>query len=82
MSYVIPLDRQNLLAEVRKTGIILEENWLDDGVHVKIKGGELKKNPRLSNLLKDFDENSSASKENYVSQAESSGFKKKFGSDW
>ena len=50
-SYIVPVESQHLLAEARKTGIILEENWLDDGVHITIKGGELKKNPRLSNLL-------------------------------
>lgn len=53
-SCVIPLESQNLLSEARKLGIITEENWLDDGIHIKIKGSELKKNPRLSNLLAPF----------------------------
>lgn len=76
LSYIIPLDKQALLNEARKTGIIIEENWLDDGVHVKIKGGELKKNPRLSALLNPY------SDPPMVSQEKSQGFKKKFGSDW
>lgn len=54
-SYVIPVEKSSLLNEVRKTGLILEENWLDDGVHVKAKGGELRKNPRLSNLLREYE---------------------------
>lgn len=54
-SYVIPVEKSSLLNEVRKTGLILEENWLDDGVHVKAKGGELRKNPRLSNLLSEYE---------------------------
>lgn len=54
-SYVIPVEKSSLLNEVRKTGLILEENWLDDGVHVKAKGGELRKNPRLSNLLSGYE---------------------------
>ncbi len=54
-NYVIPLEKVPLLNEVRKTGLILEENWLDDGVHIKAKGGELRKNPRLSNLLSSYE---------------------------
>ena len=54
-NYVIPLEKITLLNEVRKTGLILEENWLDDGVHIKAKGGELRKNPRLSNLLSSYE---------------------------
>lgn len=54
-SYIIPVEKSSLLNEVRKTGLILEENWLDDGVHVKAKGGELHKNPRLSNLLSEYE---------------------------
>ncbi len=79
--YVIPVEKANLLSEVRKTGIILEENWLEDGVHVTIKGGELKKNPRLSNLLSQYAQNQrgefAETKEN-----KNSGFKKTFMSDW
>ncbi len=54
-NYVIPLEKITLLNEVRKTGLILEENWLDDGVHIKAKGVELRKNPRLSNLLSSYE---------------------------
>ena len=54
-NYVIPLEKVPLLNEVRKTGLILEENWLDDGIHIKAKGGELRKNPRLSNLLSSYE---------------------------
>ncbi|MBQ4378251.1 MAG: GTPase HflX [Treponema sp.] len=78
-NYIIPLESQNLLNDARKLGIILEENWLDDGVHIKIKGGELKKNPRLSNLLAKFSEDGFQTEDE---SAESGGFKKKFGSDW
>jgi len=80
-SYIVPLEKQNLLNETRKTGIILEENWLDDGIHIKIKGGELKKNPRLSNLLKEFSEDKNQA-ENAAEEPKEGGFKKKFGSDW
>ena len=81
LSYIFPLEKQNLLNEARKTGIITEENWLDDGIHVKIKGGELKKNPRLSALLTPFAENASGSPTE-VSSEIPKGFKKKFGADW
>lgn len=54
-SYVIPAEKSNLLGEIRKNGLIIEENWLDDGIHIKAKGGELKKNPRLSNLLREYE---------------------------
>lgn len=79
LSYIIPVDKQHLLNEARKTGIILDENWLDDGVHITIKGGELKKNPRLSNLLAGYIENKEdLPQEERPQQA----FKKKFASDW
>lgn len=81
LSYIFPLEKQNLLNEARKTGIITEENWLDDGIHVKIKGGELKKNPRLSALLTPFAENAAKSPIE-VSSEIPKGFKKKFGADW
>lgn len=77
ISCIIPIERRSLLNEARKTGIITEENWLDDGIHVKIKGGELKKNPRLSALLEGFAQNAEA-----MQAEEAGGFKKKFGSDW
>lgn len=75
------MEAQNLLSEARKTGIILEENWFDDGIHIKIKGGELKKNPLLSNLLAPYTENPEKAKKTQP-EPEKSGFKKKFGSDW
>ncbi|MCR4822159.1 MAG: GTPase HflX [Treponema sp.] len=78
LDYIIPLNAQNLLSEARKTGIILEENWLDDGIHVKIKGGQLKNNPRLSNLLSPYLEKG----QEPPAEKENTGFKKKFGSDW
>ena len=79
LSYIIPVDKQHLLNEARKTGIILDENWLDDGVHITIKGGELKKNPRLSNLLAGYIENKEdLPQEERPRQV----FKKKFASDW
>lgn len=81
-SYILPMEKSNLLSEVRKTGIIIEENWLEDGIHVKIKGGELRKNPRLSNLLKpycqDSEEDALTEKEEY----EETKPKKTFMSDW
>ena len=79
-SYIVSLESQHLLSEVRKTGIILEENWLDDGIHIKIKGGDLKKNPRLANLLASFEEGGGLTKSE--KNQEEYGFKKKFGSDW
>lgn len=54
-SYILPVEKASLLNEVRKNGMIIEENWLDDGIHIKAKGGELKKNPRLSNLLSEYE---------------------------
>lgn len=54
-SYVIPTEKSALLNEVRKNGMIIEESWLDDGIHIKAKGSELKKNPRLSNLLLEYE---------------------------
>ena len=77
-SYIIPLESQQLLSEARKTGIITEEEWLDDGIHIKVKGGELKKNPRLSALLSPFAQDQ-MSEEN---GEEAGGFKKKFREDW
>lgn len=81
-NYVIPVEKSNLLSEIRRTGIIIEENWLEDGVHVKVKGGELRKNPRLSNLLSAYscDPDSNEAEENLPE--EKSGFKKTFMSDW
>ena len=78
LDYIIPMERQNLLNEARKTGIIIEENWLDDGIHIRIKGGELRKNPRLSALLASFCDSAPQD----ADEESSPGFKKKFGSDW
>ncbi|MBQ0052552.1 MAG: GTPase HflX [Treponema sp.] len=80
-NYILPMEKSSLLSEIRKTGLILEENWLDDGVHIKVKGGELRKNPRLSNLLTEFSaEDEDAEKAEAA--AENTGFKKTFMSDW
>ena len=78
LDYIIPMERQNLLNEARKTGIIIEESWLDDGIHIRIKGGELRKNPRLSALLASFCDSAPQD----ADEESSPGFKKKFGSDW
>ncbi len=82
--YIIPIEKSPLISEVRKTGIIIEENWLENGVFLKIKGGELKKNPRLSNLLAPYSQNQKD--EIYDSQSEAfdktRNFKKSFMSDW
>ncbi len=50
----ISVEESALIAQIRKTGILLEENWLEDGIHIKIQGLELKGNLRLKNLLKPF----------------------------
>lgn len=78
LDYIIPMERQNLLNEARKTGIIIEESWLDDGIHIRIKDGELRKNPRLSALLASFCDSAPQN----ADEERSPGFKKKFGSDW
>lgn len=59
-AYVIPLEKQALLQEVRKNGIIVEESWLDDGIHLTIKGGDLTKNPRLGTLFALYAQESAA----------------------
>lgn len=32
--YVLPVSEKSLLDEIRRSGLILDENWLDDGIHV------------------------------------------------
>lgn len=54
--YIIPAEKSNLLAEARKTGFIIEENWLDDGVHVKMKSGGLSSNARLAALIAEYEQ--------------------------
>ena len=42
-SYVVPMEEQSLVALVRQSGYITEEEWLEDGVHLKARigsGGE------------------------------------------
>ena len=77
ISCIIPLEKQNLLSEARKSGIITDESWLDDGIHIKIKSGELRKNPRLSSLLSPY-----GGPKNSCPGEKPEKFKKKFGSDW
>lgn len=60
--YVLPLEKSNLLAEIRKTGVIIEENWLDDGVHVTLKAGGLASNQRLANLIAEYEETNKETK--------------------
>lgn len=87
--YIIPTEQAQLLAEARKTGLILEESWLDDGIHVTIKTGGLRQNHRLSNLLLPYAEKETTapeydSKEFVTDEPEEkqTGFKKKFMADW
>lgn len=78
--YIIPTENQEMLAVVRRSGIILAEEWLDDGVHITIKGGEALKNSAAAELLRRYEaepENGGAE-----SERDAGGFKKKFGSDW
>lgn len=78
--YIIPTENQEMLAVVRRSGIILAEEWLDDGVHITIKGGEALKNSAAAELLRRYEaepENGGAE-----SERDAAGFKKKFGSDW
>lgn len=42
-SYVVPMEEQSLIALVRQSGYITEEEWLEDGVHIQARigsGGE------------------------------------------
>ncbi len=61
--YIIPTDKAGILSEARKTEFIIEENWLDDGVHVKMKSGGLSSNARLEALIAEY-ENGSGGGEN------------------
>lgn len=42
-SFVLPMERRNVLDDIRRDGLILKEEWLDDGIHVeaRIKGKAL-----------------------------------------
>ena len=60
-TYIVPLEKTNLIAEARKTGMITEENWLDDGIHVTMKAGGFAANARLEALMKEFETNESES---------------------
>ena len=53
-SVVIPTERAALVAEIRRAGILISEEWLADGIHVTMRGLELKRNGRLKNLLRPF----------------------------
>ena len=37
--YIVPMEEQNLVSLVRQSGFIIEENWLEDGVHLKARIG-------------------------------------------
>lgn len=73
--FIIPMEKSNLISEIRKTGIILEENWLEDGIHLKLQGGGLRGNPRLQNLLKPYSENPEEEEETVIE-------KKSFRDNW
>ena len=60
-TYIVPLEKTNLIAEARKTGMITEENWLDDGIHVTMKAGGFAANARLEAMMKEFETNESES---------------------
>ncbi len=40
LDFVIPMEKAALITEIRKNGILLSEEWLDDGVHVKARIGD------------------------------------------
>ena len=75
LEMVLPMEKSALTAEIRKTGILLEENWLEDGIHVKVQGMELKGNSRLKNLLKPY-------AAGFFEDEEVEAEKKSFRSDW
>ena len=35
--YIVPMSEQGLISLVRQSGFIIEENWLEDGVHLKAR---------------------------------------------
>jgi len=55
-SMIIPLEKKELLNDIRKSGILLDEQWLEDGIHVKARIGSDYKNSnnRLIVLLSPY----------------------------
>jgi len=60
-SFVLPTASSQLLNVIREQGIIIDQQWLDDGVHVKARlgreedaNGEERENNRLLALLKPY----------------------------
>lgn len=52
--FLIPTEKSAILADARKSGVIIEENWLDDGIHVTLKTGGIASNRRLESLIGEF----------------------------
>lgn len=48
-NYIIPVERADLITELRKAGCIQKEEWLDDGVHITART-----TGRLLELIKDY----------------------------
>ena len=48
-NYIIPVERADLITELRKAGCIQKEEWLDDGVHIAART-----TGRLLELIKDY----------------------------
>lgn len=40
-NYIIPTEKSDLVQTVRSTGIILKEDWLDDGIHIRARAGSI-----------------------------------------
>lgn len=38
-SILLPTDKHSLISDIRKNGIILDEQWLEDGIHLKARLG-------------------------------------------
>ncbi|MCR5724840.1 MAG: GTPase HflX [Treponema sp.] len=46
--YILPVEKAGLLSELRKTGSLIQEYWLEDGIHIKARVG---RGTRLEALL-------------------------------
>jgi GTPase len=54
--YCIPADKGNLVQEVRRTGIIIKEDWLEDGIHLRARAGSKNQGgARTRSLLEPYD---------------------------
>ncbi len=40
LNFVIPMEKNGLITEIRKNGILLSEEWLEDAIHVKARIGD------------------------------------------